>query len=108
MTVCQDAQARCMTPEEVQRLLSDAESGRLQPVRYTKARRPPIVLAIAVLLAGGLVAGAAGAALHVLLAGGRFFDPQPWITGLVIGAGSCFALGVAQPWGERRRARNRT
>ena len=97
-----------MTPEEVQRLLADAESGRLRPVRYTKARRPPIVLVIAVLLAGGVVAGAAGAALHVLLGGGRFLDPQPWITGAIIGAGSCFATGIAQPWGERRRARNRT
>ena len=97
-----------MTPEEAQRLLSDAESGRLQPVRYTKARRPTIVLVVAVLLAGGVVAGAAGAGLHVLLGSGRFLDPQPWITGAIIGAGSCFAVGVAQPSGERRRSHRRT
>lgn len=94
-----------MTPEETQRLLDDALANRLEPVTYARKRRRPIVLVVALMLAAGVVAGAAGAALHALLSGGRFFDPQPWISGVITGAGVCFAVGVAQPWGEARRAR---
>jgi len=86
-------------------MLDDAQANRLEPVTYTRRRRRPIVLVIALTLAAGVIAGAAGAAVHVLLAGGQFFDPQSWISGVIIGAGAC--LGVAQPWREARRARKK-
>jgi hypothetical protein len=86
-------------------MLDDADANRLEPVTCTRKRRRPVVPVIAMLLAAGAVAGAAGAVVHVLLSDGRFFDPQPWITGVIVGVGTCFAVGVAQPWGEARRAR---
>lgn len=86
-------------------MLDDAQANRLEPVTYTRKRRRPIVSVIALTLVAGVIAGAAGAAVHVLLSAGQFFDPQPWISGVIIGAGTC--LGVAQPWGEARRARKK-
>jgi hypothetical protein len=63
----------------------------------------PVVVGLVV--GAAVVCAAVGVGLHVLVFHGSAADPQPYVSGAVIGAGSCIAVGIAQPWGERRRRR---
>jgi hypothetical protein len=94
-----------VTPEETQRMLADAEANRLESIRYTKQRRRPVLLVIALAVVVGLLCGSASAVVLALLHDDPSAHVEPLITGAVTGTTAFIGVGFVQPWAARRRQR---